>query len=229
MKNIIAAIMMILLSSYANAQDIKNDLLKMRKFYEQANSLSMNIEVKAYGNDGKEIYSDKGKVQKSGKLYYSDMTSRTMISNQKGVIVVDNNKKIILYTSSSSPGTDIPVDTVIPKDVKLRYVSKDGKQKRIEMIDPASPLYEKTEVIINARDNSLEGVVYYYKPKNESEEIAFKKVEIKYTGIEVNSSIPPSVFSEKEFVSEVKGKLVPSSKYSGYKLIDQRSGHSSVK
>lgn len=218
------------------AQDWKADLLAMNKAYLDAKSFQMNIEVTSYANknDATPILTANGKVFNANGSSYSEMVGKTTLLNQKCMLVVDNKQKMIIYKkvnkkeSSVANGFSLAqIDSAVlffGKNVYVNYISNTPKEKRL-LIKYKNGNIDKIEMTINPVNNTLTEMIYYYNMQAPGYSQSVEKTVIRFMNIQLNNSIPESLFSESKYVIIKKSKVTASANYAKYKIINQDETH----
>jgi outer membrane lipoprotein-sorting protein len=225
-----------LLCTYTtNAQEpsCKEVLNKLSHAYADAQTYSMKVEMEIYEKNSQKapLQSFKGSVCKSSGQYYSEMMGRTMLSNQRCVLVVDDIQKRIMYSSKDkkertpyvmSSSIESQVDSMIKhcKAVKLiPNSSTSNNSYRIEVTPSDNdPYYSSMTILVNRKTFALEQMECIYK---ESEEMPYNKVVIRYENISINAPVQDSFFQESKFILRSKGKITATAGYSSYEIINK--------
>ena len=158
------------------------------------------------------------------------MIGRITLQNKRCVLVVDNPQKMILYrknntenVNSSKGGFSLAnLDSamiLMGKNVKVEYLVNTKQEKRIQLNYKEGKI-SKIEISINPIDNTIMELVYYYNTTADySNSVA--KVIIKYSNVELNKTISESMFSENNFISVKKDKIVALKEYQKYQVVNQ--------
>ena len=203
-------------------------LLKMNETYGKAQSYSMNVEMKFFygNNDVTPVNTSKGEVRKSGDLYYSSIMGKTTIVNKNCTVFIDDGQKLIVYSKSGDhpskpPVDDIPDTSSFGSAVKYSYGKGTVTGERVIITPSDKTVYSRIEVVINRKNFTLEEVAYYYPPAEDEQGASVQKVQVTYSSVALNNSIPDDFFSEKKFVVRSKGKLAGVGKYAAYQVVEQ--------
>jgi hypothetical protein len=192
----------------------------------------MNVELQLFSSvsDSKPVSIQNGEVKRQNGNYFSRMGGKIYVKNASNILLVDVDFKTIVYGNRQDEKevaeSVLPFDSVMTWQVgKMKYVINNPDIKKIEYKDEESEIYDKVELTINARTNLLSEICYYIKKINDKdsdeEDFTYSKIVVKYSGVKLNSLIPYSAFSIKEYVSEKHGVLAGNGKYVSYKVMDQ--------
>jgi hypothetical protein len=213
----------------ASAQEAKTEIRAMHEAYGKARSYSMNIETRIYrsAGDAAAFQTFKGKAMKSGFNYYSEMMGRTTLVNGKCCVLIDKSLKVLIYSEqeqkkeAAKAEFDPLPDSVLFEDSEVKTLSKTADAHVIELLCKIHPTYEKIELTINPKNHAMSRVRYFYRTVNGRAPV-YAIVDVVYTQVLLNTEIPVSVFSERQFITVTKSTVQPSSAYTGYQVIDQR-------
>lgn len=208
-------------------QEARAELIAMNKLYTGAQAFSMKVNVSVYKTNGSThpsaVYS--GEVKKKGTNYYSQMMSQKTIANENCMLVVDEERKSIAYSKPYKAGEPmdeaqlgIMFDSLLFSKGTVRLLAESAKRKQIEIMPGNDLKYERILISINPVTRALEEVTYFYKTGSEG---FFGRVTIKYTDVNLNScGVDNAFFSEKNYISKVKGKVKGTGKYATYEIND---------
>jgi hypothetical protein len=215
------------------SQDVKTEIININKAYYRNTNVAMSIVSKAYTDrTDKPVSESRLEVYKtSDKFLFRTLASESM-SNGDYKINLDNKKKLIIINRVTNPTEHkksglklfeendyhLLMDTVLSyyKEVKLRQ--KDNKQNEIEFIFK-SGMYESITITYDKKTFLVYD--YHIKVKSRSE----KGRNQLYTYVITNSyyegsTLKKQLFNVRNYVVIKKGMILPSTKYSGYKVID---------
>lgn len=209
-------------------EDGKAWLERMNRTYANASSVQMSFVVDYYGSTKQTTptTSAKGQVRYSGSNYYSDAMGQIVIVNKKYMLLIDKAQ----HTITCLPGTgkqkaDKSTTTGQPDSAwlsanKILLLNTDGPFRRLE-ISGNDPVYEKTEITINAQTYALEQVVFFYQKQEDGSK---PKLVVRYTDVRLNSGLTEADFSEKQYIQKKNGTLIAAPAWSNYKIIDLMEG-----
>lgn len=221
-------LLFVIFSTDLSAQgDWKKDIAEMNKTYMSASSYRMNIEVMSFAkkNDVKPFVIYKGEVAYSGTSFYSQMAGRVTIQNKKCFLVVDKKQKVILYRKNKKEQkikNDVfsiaNLDSALiymEKSVTVKYLLNTAAEKRI-IIEYKGGEIEKIEMVIDPKNNTLAELIYYYRNSENAQ-----MVKIRYSDLNINGTISGSYFSEAAYVTVKNNKVIATSKYQNFEVMDQ--------
>jgi outer membrane lipoprotein-sorting protein len=222
-------LILLLLPSFLSAQETAKDWLKkMNARYASATSLSLSFKADYFADKAQQITSStmKGEVKYNGMNYYSDAMGEIVVANEKYTLLIDKTQKTI--TCLPGPGKKNETksmaggqpDSAWMNATGIKLLTTSGPSRRIEIAGDGS-LFEKTEITINATTCEMEQVVFYYKKQENGKS---PKLVVSYTQVLFNTMLNELDFSEKKYIRKKEGKLIASTAYSSYKIIDLTSG-----
>ena len=225
MKKFLSILLLFSASLLFSQEDGKTWLDRMNKTYGNATSLSMSFVVDYFpvSSQLSPASTMKGEIRSSGTNYYSDAMGQIVLINNKYMLIIDKTQHTITCLPGS--GTNKPDDSQVAagspdsswaQASKIKLLNTDGASRRIEL-SGNDPVYEKTEITINATNYQLEQVVFYYR---KLEDGSSPKLIVRYSNVKINSGLNDSEFSEKKYIQKKNGELIASPAWSNYKVID---------
>lgn len=210
-----------LLAFVCSGQNAIDDLAKMNKSFMNAKSYATNVKVNFYeklNNDTIKM-SYKGFVKKSKQNYISEINGKTILLNDKCLLIVDDNQKTLYYGDPLKTETvsqnALLIDTALLKGVTFYYVDIDNNHKHVRA-KYLNNEYDSIDVVFNAKEYFLEKVIYYYK---QNDNILFPKVIITYSDTKIDKTIPESEFSEKEYITYKGNSILGKEERLNFKVI----------
>jgi hypothetical protein len=231
MKNISIYIIITLLGLQLSAQDISSEVLseidQIAKVYQEANSLSQQIEVKLYDNwnGGKVVEEERGKVQKQGDLLHLKFAHVEYLASEEHLLTVDHQNKFAMLAKRPAqlPSAEFEIDLQASlKGCSSAEVSKKGGTGFLTMVYTESQ-YEKMVVSYNASTKLVSKVTLYFAQPTQVEEDGEPvkpRMEISYNQVSVNEPLPKANFSLAKFVTNLKSEqrsMAPS--FKAYRLV----------
>jgi hypothetical protein len=202
---------------------VRADLKKVNQAYRSADNLSMDISAIMYKdkNDQTGSLVGSGGMKKSGKKYYSKFGKDEMLINEKGVLIIDNQKKFMTYYEPENTAIkntmELPdVDSILAQTDSIVYKGEDGDSKHYCFYDKDAAI-KQTDIYVYKKNALLKRIIYYYKEGNEEESYDMYKVVIDYKNIKLDKP-NDAVFSEKKYVLIEGGIIKPTPAYQTYKL-----------
>jgi outer membrane lipoprotein-sorting protein len=228
MKKILILICIYLPGLLFAQENAKSWLEKMNDKYKNAKSISFTFQANYYSSAIQQSPSTsmKGNVKFSGTNYYSDAMGEIVIVNKKYMLLIDKTQKTITCLPGSekdSPKKDAAAgqpDSTWLDASKMKLLTTSGTSRKIE-ISGNDPIYEKTEITINAITFEMEQVIFYYKKQEDG---ASPRLIVNYTNVKFDNVPGEADFSEKKYIQKKNGKLSATTAYSAYKIIDLTSG-----
>jgi hypothetical protein len=225
-----------LLSGLAlKAQVAKDDFRKIDLAYKSSASLSMNVNYTAYADYSATapLEVQKGEVKVQGSQSYHKIGPIEIIQNNNYTLTIDNEeKKIIMLGKIKAAEKKKPLEIDLEKLLgfadEIKY-SEPFKGKGSYELSFASQEYSKVIVIFSRKTFFIEKIILYYlNPEDlsgEGEESAQQpRMEIDYLNVQVNASIPSSVFTYEKYLDYAGGKIYTCrQEYRAYSFIDQIS------
>ncbi len=204
-------------------------LSKMRSTYENARSFSMGVTLKMYGSstDATPSSSGSGTVMMSGNNYFSSMLGKTVLINNDFEMILDEKQKAIIV--ADAPSTHFKkqkangiIDSSLYEGMQLKFLERSAAKIRIEMKSgDTESSYQYIRITINPVNYTLIEVEYLYA-KNENTVSPYEKAIISYSNILLNVKMPDTAFSNDKYFLKKGNKVIASSLYGSYKVIDQR-------
>lgn len=204
-----------------NAQNFKEDILKVTEKFQNAN-FKMEVQMKEiHWNNVTQPIVVKGEVKRKGDNYFTDFADQINMINDKFQLVVYKNEKKIIYLKIKDYKKEeltnnsqmLPDEKMFNKDVKL--ISNNESGKEYEISNPM-PGIAKMKLKIT-KDNVLQEVKYRYE-KMEGNPV--KEVVITYSKVVFNPTFSSTDFSESIYFKIVNNQPVPTLKYKDYALIN---------
>jgi hypothetical protein len=218
------------------AQNTKEDFMRLNKSYEKFQDLSFDIEYTVYANYTSHDPIDHkfGFYKKKGKLYYNKLMGFENLVTGNETIAVDSvHKNIFIYPSkkvSQSKVAMIDFEKSMSKFKKIQTAKRGDNERgyKIQYQDTVISEYEKIEFYYS-EDTYLmtEMILYYRRDIDFSESFPSKKgekprLDIKFKNINTQPKYGENEFSASNFISEKSGRKFASAKYIGYKVYDQK-------
>lgn len=204
-------------------------LTKMRSTYENARSFSMGVTLKMYGsaNEATPVSSGSGTVMMSGNNYFSSLLGKTVLVNNDFEMILDEKQKAMIVADAPASHfkkqkANSIIDTSLYEGMHLTFIERSTAKIRIEMKpDDVESSYQYIRLTINPVNYTLIEVEYLYA-KNENMVSPYEKATISYSDILLNVKMPDTAFSNDKYFLKKGNKVIASSLYGSYKVIDQR-------
>lgn len=202
---------------------------EMNKRYINASSFSMNIQVDIYDNTNSSNAAQtfKGSACKRKENYFSKMMGQTTIVNERCLLLVDDDNKVIQYekkensNDSHLKGMDIfSLLDSLPKNFKSIQFAEESVDRyyiRFESLD-TDPAYKNFTIEVDKNNFTFMGITYVMKNEEDS---PYDKIAIHYTDTKFDAPLADDVFSETKYIIKSKGKVAPSPAFSKYRLINK--------
>jgi len=216
----------VIFCAQAYAQTASDVLKKMNEVYKNAQSFSMNLEMKTFPVNNEKESSYSGKVVRSDIMYYSSLMGRVMVVNKNYSLLVDEGQKVITYSKIAAPAPkelydndfNKLADSSLTKRSQISFAGNASDKYVIEIKPLNNTYYDKIEATINKTSFTLEKVVYYYKP---IKDVSFSKISVNFNNVKLNDGTPASFFSESNYLSNLsKGKVTGKGSWASYKIIN---------
>lgn len=226
MKLIFNTIILICFSTILFAQDYKADLKKVTELYQKMDKYSTEVHVTTFESlkDKKPSFYQKTIIKKDGNKFYYQFRNNIMMVNKKYSIVVDKQRKTIIYKAlEKNAEPDMgkltsfdQLEKVMDNYKKVEYKGiKNGVKHYI--IYPKYNL-EKAELFMQP-NGLITKIIYQYANTNNGSK--------RMVAIFKNSTLKPvyskSQFSAAQFFVKKGKKFKPSPKYSTFKLIEVKN------
>lgn len=227
MKKIISITVTMLLSIIVlSAQDLKADFAKMQQAYLEAETFSSTMRMKVYEGESRSttVMTKTAKLKRSGDQYWYKVDQQTMVMNQKYMLMINGDQKVIVYGKRGEEAFFNPATVQLPdlEEWMERYESiefngtKEGvKHYSIQVEEGA---VSNIELYIDATTFLIKKMIYDYKVP------AYKQnntIEVVFTEFDLNPKFEKNQFSEKNYVQNLKGELKTTESYSNYRLVNQ--------
>jgi hypothetical protein len=202
-------------------QDYYRDISKVSSHFMSEN-LMFEVDVAIFNLSGKNVLNTKGTVKKNNEWYYSKYHSTETFDNGKQTLIVDHDDKEMTFfvtkmkdtESSFSMETQIEqlkkgIDTVI-------YLGENNGLRTYEL-KMKNGIIKSVKVSFSVDKFILKTINYYYNTSLPDFESDMSSVIINYTKFSTDSfKSNPIDFSK--YLTKSKGKYIPTSAYSSYKL-----------
>ena len=230
------AFLVCVLTLSTNAQNAKQDILKINEAYSKFSHLSMNITYNLFKNYTANVpfESESGYFQQQGTLRYSKLKEIESLQNKNCLVVIDNEDKLIVVGNpvkfNAKKITLLDLDTALTKCSSVSFIDAGSTLSCYKMSfrqDIVSE-FDAIDLYFNKKSFLVEKMVFYYREKiriNEEDETSPKekpKLEVVFSKMKFDKISDETFYSETRFVEKRKGKYFPVSAYSEYELIDQK-------
>lgn len=227
MKKLFSFLLLLTLAIPAASQETGQTWLdRMNHAYATAKSVSMSFTVDYYTAPTQTVpvTSAKGEVRYCGTNYYSDAMGQIVIVNKRYMLLIDKAQHTITCLPGSGKGKRETVtgqpDSSWSKAASVKLLNTDGAFRRIE-VSGNDPVYEKTEITVNAATYALEKVVFFYKKQEDGSR---PKLVVNYANVKFNSGLTEADFSEKKYILKKNGTISAAPAWIDYKIIDLMDG-----
>lgn len=207
-----------LFAGFLQAQDFAQVIKEMRKEYEGSKTLQVVMEVSVYDSVHAPMphYKQIVDVKREGTNYWYQFEENEMLLNEKYLVIVDKESKLISYSKRSvqmeaelQKTLVFNVDSVLKEyDAPLRL----GKEGNVE------------HYVVNERRGAIEKIHFYIIP----EQHLLKKLEynyregqfvsINFLAFDKNVVFPEDTFSESRYLIKMNNKVIPSRFFRQYEL-----------
>lgn len=206
------------------AQDAKEDLTRLYKNFDGLANLYFELENKVV--KGNEVgLEQKGKIYKKGAYYYYQLDQYQVLVNQRYILVIDDQRKSIVCRDWNKDKAAQLQSQKMPsvEDIMERYATvtykgqKDGyKQYTFEN---NREMIQKIDLFIDQESGFIKKAIYHY---HSSSAAAGAQLQMSLPVIQTQPTFPKGLFSERQFIREQNGKLLPATRYAQYTIHDLR-------
>lgn len=222
------------------AQKASDDIIKINKALEKANSISMEMTYSVFPNHQSSVPTSvvKGNYKKMGIEYMTNLSGIVTLQNKNYQVSIDpesRNMVVAFPSKDKNPYTIMNIDTLLSESssVKSELIDKDSKRIRMlfteeqEEEEDEVAIFERVDVIFNTNTFFFEKLIFYYGESmslDEEEKSPEQKprLEVKFEKVTINPSFQANAFSEKQFFSLQGKKLICAQGYKDFKIFDQR-------
>lgn len=229
-RTIFSICLLLVISTALQAQDARDWLLRMNRAFAGSKTCDMSFSMQYYASkrDQRPQLSASGKVAFGQGFYFSSFMGKTVLSNKRCSVVIDDNEKQIVYLPSmeqpkekpKTPSLEFLLDSALLKTADARMISTTAAFARVRIF-PKEGIYESIEVQINALTFAMEELIYIYKPLEEGSPAV--KAVIRYDSVRFNTSFDEARFSEKAYLVKHNGKWKGVGSRASYLVIDENS------
>jgi hypothetical protein len=208
-----------------NQGNFKQDLLDMRKKYDQVDRIHVVMHVKVFDNvsSSNAFYNQRFEIQKDKENYRYQLGEMDMLMNDKFIVIIDNTQREIMCNRRDVKGEKIYKDPVKANlDSLFSFFSTPvyvGMQNDIAHYQLSISDGDVTEVhvFINKRKMIFERITYQYRDKQ------FAAIDFKVFDVQPQFAL--DTFSEATYVTLSKTKIKPSAKFAGYHILNGEAGN----
>lgn len=233
------ALLILFVSSFAFASDAKTEFLaslkKANQLMEKASSISMKMHYALFEDhqSSTPMETHIGRYLRSGKQNFKMEVYGTLTIQNKEVILVKDDSNNVIMVSRPNPSNYFKLPGVDLEKVigQCNAVTKFGSDStlnsfRVELTG-SSKENEKLEMHFNRSTGMLVKMTVYMKlpaiwdPLTGKEVKKNPRLEVSYLDIDLNNSIPESLFSTTAYIQKVNGKWSAGKNFSDYEFLDQ--------
>lgn len=218
--------------SYAEINQEYFDEIEKMKAYFSAEKLSVSISYKVYTQTGNVLLDDKtGNYEKSGSSYKYTLGQVTILQDDKWNLYINAEEKLMAVKEKDekSMSAIMSFDEATLGCETLSRHEKDGNLVyTLTFKSPVSKVYSNVELIAAKSSLKPKKIIFYYAQSTTQTDadgtLYNDKLRFEITYLELDNKVQES-FSTSGYLKEQGDKLTPSSKYSDYQLIDQRTSN----
>jgi hypothetical protein len=207
------------------AQDVKKDVAKINRTYENATYMSGDVAFKYYETYTSTQSTDEtfGKFSKNGSNTYYKYESFELLVNKQLTLTVDHENEIMMLSNPQTITTQVSRPESINFDTLLKYCkSVNYKVEGTKVSYTLNFDFYTTNAIKVYFDRStylISKLIIYYNQAPVEGASDKPRIEISYSNLKKNKSAV-AVNTIGSYVVQAKGKYVTTARYKGYKLIN---------
>lgn len=219
MKTVII-IALLAISIPIKAQSIKEDIKKLLNYYDGVEDLYIQMESSVY--EGEKATTVSSVIRKSEQKYLYHLSDRSMLLNDKYIIMVDKRHHNITYEKwTKAKAKQLISSTQIPDpdDLLKRYESITFKGEKNGLkhyhLYGAKEQMSDVDLFFDTQRGVIKKCIYRYNPQLVSDDI---RLEVIFNVINTKPKFSETTFSESQFI-QIKGKeATAAEKYKGYSV-----------
>ena len=210
------------------AQDVKADVRKITEAYKNAKWLSMDVEYSLYKSHTSAMAaeSEKATLRLSKELYYYKAGPIELIKTAKLSLMVDHSSQALVLGPSDfkqlRKPVDMDLDSILSQYKSVEYRKQDGESASYNFTFNTGQ-YTSVKVIFNTRTFLIERMIMNYAKPLEDEGFTQQapRLEIIYRNTSTRTPFKEDIYSEKQYLTRVKGKYTVKPKFRHYSFVNQ--------
>ena len=219
MRKILFTGLLTLILLRINAQDFKERLTALQQEYAHTTQLHLIMEIEAFeSNESKEpFYKETATVKRNGNNSWTRFSGAEMMMNEKYLILINQEAKLMTCATRDTDAENkfydpmkANLDSIMQLyDTPVLINKNDNvEQYRVKQIEDGSVTLD---MYIDVGKNQLTRLDYRYDDGH--------YVVMRFSLFDTKPSFDSQEFHEGKYLTNVKGKLSPSAKYSKFNLI----------
>jgi len=218
------AVVYVLLSFFAVSQTAKDDLTAMSKVFAKLTAFDMNVDIKVYKNekDASPSFTSKGRTAKSDGKFYLSMLNKKTILNNKLLLVIDDQQKLLMYSRLSddqikllTANQTINIDSIISSNpAEISYVVNNANEKKI-IVKSNTETIKSIVISMDPKTYVLTEIVYSYATEDTK---VNSKVIVRYSNFAFEAK-DTQLFSQSKYIKSGK-KITATPAYKNYRIIN---------
>jgi outer membrane lipoprotein-sorting protein len=204
--------------AFAQAQDFKTTLAKMKEVYEGSRQFHIRMSIRAYDRQGAKapFYQQVAEVFRDGENFYYQMTDQEMLMNQTHFLMVNKARKEMVFQPRSQKEASgalakpwMNLDSLLSTYDTPTYSAEANGVQQYHFKEKKGPL-ESIDLFFSAESSLIKKIAYHYRNG--------QYATVAFTRFDLTPVFAAGTFDEKRFIGLSKGKYQGVGTFAGYQV-----------